>query len=50
MSGILFCPKCGSVSFVKKGVISKSNKQRYLCKDCGTTFYNTTNTVMYKKN
>lgn len=38
-----------AVYLLLKKVISKSNKQRYLFKDCGTTFCNTTNTVMYKK-
>ena len=49
MNNILFCPKCGSVSFKKDGFISKTHYQRYKCKDCGTTFCNTTNIVMYKK-
>ena len=49
MSNVLFCPKFGSVSFKKDGLISKTHNQRCKCKDCGTTFCNTTNTVMYKK-
>ena len=31
------CPKCGSVSFVKRGKDSHGG-QRYLCRDCGRTF------------
>lgn len=31
------CPKCGSISFVKRGRDSHG-RQRYLCHDCGRTF------------
>lgn len=31
------CPRCGSVTIVKKGK-AKYGEQRYLCRDCGRTF------------
>ena len=34
------CPKCGSVSYVKNGFVSK--KQRFLCKDCKCNFTRST--------
>lgn len=44
------CPHCKSEKIVyngkKKGKDGKK-KQRYLCRDCGKTFVQTTNTVMY---
>ena len=39
------CPKCKSESVSRFG--RKRDKKRYLCKDCGKTFVDSTNTVMY---
>ena len=43
--GIAACPYCGSVTVVKTG--TKNGKQRYQCKDCGTYFTDTTNTMLH---
>lgn len=41
------CPHCGSVKVIKYG---KSNgRQRYLCKDCNSTFGDTNGTVDMKR-
>lgn len=34
---ILECPKCGSLKCYRTGKIV--GKQRYVCRDCGKTFY-----------
>ena len=38
------CPHCESQHIVKNG--RSSGKQRYICKDCGTTFNDYTNTIL----
>ena len=40
-----FCKHCGSTSFVKNGK-DRHGHTRYICKDCGKTFSDTTNTVV----
>lgn len=39
------CPHCGSISIKKHGKID--GRQRYKCKDCGKTFCETSQTLMY---
>ena len=39
------CVRCGGHSVVRNG--HKHGKQAYLCRDCGKSFVETTNTVMY---
>lgn len=39
------CRHCGSVHFIKNGK-DRHSHTRYLCKDCGKTFSDTTNTVV----
>jgi len=39
------CIKCNGKHIVKNG--HRSNKQAYLCRDCGKTFVETTNNTMY---
>ena len=39
------CPHCGSISIKKHGKIG--GRQRYKCKDCGKTFCETSQTLMY---
>lgn len=39
------CVRCGGHSIVRNG--HKHGKQAYLCRDCGKSFVETTNTVMY---
>ena len=43
---IVACPHCGSVDIKKHG--KKDNRQRYRCKDCGKTFIETSNTILYR--
>lgn len=43
---IIACPGCGSVDIKKHG--KKEGKQRYRCKDCGKTFMETANTMLYR--
>lgn len=43
---IVACPHCGSVEFKKHG--KKDGHQRYRCKDCGKTFMETSNTMIYR--
>ncbi|MDB7991245.1 hypothetical protein PND93_06565 [Faecalicoccus pleomorphus] len=38
------CPHCGSFHFVKNG-FNKKHRQKYLCRDCGKIFSDTTNTI-----
>lgn len=38
------CPKCGSVHFVKNG-FNPSKRQKYRCKECGSIFLSTTNSL-----
>jgi len=40
------CPLCGSVEVIRHGR-TKSNRQRYMCKDCKKSFSDTTNTIAY---
>lgn len=40
----LKCPKCASVALNKNGITN--NKQRYICKNCRTTFDETTNSPL----
>ena len=40
------CPQCGSVSIKKHD--KRNGKQRYRCKDCGKTFTETSNTMLYR--
>jgi len=42
---IIACPHCGSVSIKKHD--KRKGTQRYRCKDCGRTFTETSNTMMY---
>lgn len=42
---VTFCKHCGSTSFVKNGK-DRHGHTRYICKDCGKTFSDTTNTVV----
>lgn len=42
----LVCPKCGSTHCVKNGY-TKYNRQKYLCKDCNTSFSDSTNSIVY---
>lgn len=42
---VLACPNCGSVSISKHD--KRKGKQRYHCKDCGKTFTETSNTMLY---
>lgn len=41
------CPHCGSFSFVKNGR-TKSQRQKYYCKDCEKSFSDTTNTIAHR--
>jgi transposase-like protein len=41
----LACPHCGSISIKKHG--NSNGRQRYRCKDCGKTFNETSQTLMY---
>ena len=41
------CPKCGSLHFVRNGHDSKG-KQKYLCKDCKTSFRSLSDTLFYR--
>lgn len=41
------CPHCGSIQIVKNGH-TKSNRQKYRCKDCNKNFSDTTNTIAYR--
>ena len=43
---IVACYHCGSVEFKKHG--KKDGHQRYRCKDCGKTFMETSNTMLYR--
>ena len=43
---IVACPHCGSADIKKHG--KKDNRQRYRCKDCGKTFIETSNTMLYR--
>lgn len=43
---IIACPHCGSVNIKKHG--KKDSHQRYRCKDCGKTFIETSNTMLYR--
>lgn len=43
---IVACPHCGSVGIKKHG--KKDGRQRYRCKDCGKTFIETSNTMLYR--
>lgn len=43
---IVACPHCGSVDIKKHG--KKDGHQRYRCKDCGKTFIETSNTMLYR--
>ncbi len=43
---IVACSHCGSVEFKKHG--KKDGHQRYRCKDCGKTFMETSNTMLYR--
>ena len=45
-SGGLACLHCGSVSVKKNGKYRA--RQRYLCKDCGKTFNDMTNTPLIR--
>lgn len=38
------CPHCGSFHFVKNG-FNKKHRQKYLCRDCGKIFSDTTNSI-----
>lgn len=38
------CPHCGSFHFVKNG-FNKKHRQKYLCRNCGKIFSDTTNTI-----
>ena len=41
------CPRCSGKKIIKYGNrITKTKKQRFLCKECGRTFMYTTNTIM----
>lgn len=43
----LFCPKCGSASnIVRNG--KYNGKQRYLCKDCRSSFMCTQDTILHR--
>ena len=39
------CPRCQSADVVRYG--TRCNKRRFLCKGCGRTFVETTNTIMF---
>lgn len=41
----VFCSVCGSVEVTKYG--KRNGRQRYICKNCGKTFSDTSGTVMY---
>ena len=43
-STVSCCPHCGSFHFVKNG-FNKKHRQKYLCRDCGKIFSDTTNTI-----
>lgn len=43
---VLACPHCGSATIKKHG--KRQGKQRYRCKDCGKTFVETLNTMLYR--
>jgi transposase-like protein len=45
VSSVECCPRCGSMSFVRKGKDASGN-QRYFCKDCARTFGSKTNKVL----
>ncbi len=40
------CPFCGSVHILKNGV--RNGRQRFVCKDCRTTFGLTNNTILHQ--
>lgn len=37
---VMECPHCGSKKLWKKGLSPGSHRQRYVCYDCGKSFYN----------
>ena len=39
------CPRCQSAAVIRYG--TRCNKRRFLCKSCGRTFVETTNTIMF---
>jgi transposase-like protein len=41
----LFCPHCESIKIVRYGKYG-NGKQRYLCRNCNTTFSDYTNTLL----
>lgn len=41
------CPHCHSKHFVRNGRSTKTNRQRYICKDCSRSFEDTTNTFFF---
>ena len=43
---VSYCPHCGSVHFVKNG-FNRKHRQKYLCKDCGKIFSDTTNSIFF---
>jgi transposase-like protein len=45
LSHKIACPKCGSIAFVKNGLVK--GKQRFLCRDCKKTFGSTTNSALF---
>ncbi len=41
------CPECGSLHFVKNGHDPKG-RQKYLCRDCKTSFRSVSDTLFYR--
>ena len=46
-TGLLACPYCGSERIYRNGKTKGRNRQRYLCRDCGQTYLETTGTPAF---